>query len=83
MNAPIVDTKLYPSQPSPASYVYVRRGCPSRPEMCSGNMLRLNPRNTSQNEILPSRSSSSLPVIFGPQWNRAASIGKTAPPTST
>src|SRR5205823_944648 len=65
--APIVDSRFQTSHPSPGWYVYVRRGWPSRPEMCIGKNVKLNPTNIVQNDHFPSRSSSIRPVIFGSQ----------------
>ncbi len=51
--------------------------------MCMGKKVRLNPRKVSQKLHRPPRGLVILPVIFGHQKNRPASIGRTAPPKST
>ena len=55
------------SQPSPLGYVQTRLGMPRNPRMCMGKNVRLNPMNIVQKLILPSRSDSIRPVIFGIQ----------------
>ena len=51
--------------------------------MCIGKNVTLNPMNIVQKLILPSRSLSIRPVIFGSQKYKAAKIGNTTAPLST
>ena len=49
------------------SYVYIRRGMPSRPVKCMGKKVRFMPANISQKVIFPTVSSYMRPVNFGNQ----------------
>ncbi len=58
MKAPNVETRFSVSQPSPAWYVYTRRGIPASPVMCIGKNATLKPVKMSPNTQQPMRSDS-------------------------
>lgn len=65
--APNVEMRVVVSQPSPAGYVYTRRGIPMSPDRCIGKNATLKNRNITQKFHRPSCSLNIRPVIFGNQ----------------
>ena len=66
-NAPTDATSFQKVSPSAAGYVYSRRIIPSRPRMCIGPNVRLNPMISNQNCTLPMPSPSFCANTFGHQ----------------
>src|SRR5215212_6660574 len=64
---PMVEIRLSSPQPGRSGYVATRLGIPISPSMCCTKNVILKPIKLSQKFILPSRSLSMRPVIFGNQ----------------